>query len=1565
MEDTVDEDGEFDPAALWNKLQSEFSTTRFEDIRNLAHAFRTFRFLAGESLISGLDRFASILGSYEAACKAAPGSYNVPTDLEKADILVSALQTVAPEVIAAINALVVSKRGVPATYEEVARYVRAYTGVTVTSNTMQQAAAVHQQQRPPRICHACGQPGHIKYKCPQYKAQQQPAASNKTAESKQLQVPAPVVTGENKSAKPPDNQGGEVKKKKRGKKKKGSGNETNAAAAVEKEGDGDDDDEDLANVFCGNASFFAIDGDTCNLADIFCEPSSSGTEISLGDPELVAKDTTNIFCDYTQPSSSDTDMSHGLAAEDICTVGAPTFLREHDVCARNIGATVPIILDTGTPVSIFRDSGLFDTLRKMEPAPRLKSAGGHALRVVGKGSALGLNRVFYSPGITLNLIADHDLHDAGYRQLHTDSVNEKRFRHVDNPEMEWCFVSVNRQWILSSFPSLGIVSAIRDTVDLVGKGDLSDKEMTRLYHARLGHPAERAVIIASQPGYGVNFPPAAAGKLGGCCESCVAARMKRKSFKGKSDNKTWDPGERFHRDKVGPIAVVGIYKERYVEIFVDTTSQFVAVYPCRDKSAATSIQHVQDLVRTELAPFNRVLKVLRSDQAAEYTGEEAVHHARANRILLEYGSPRHPELNGKVERAVRTLTETVRALLYHSGAPKFLWPFTYKHAALLRNMLPSVGGNGAAKARAPMTVLQGRLPNFKRLRVWGSHCYYYLEPHLRDKLDAKAASGIYVGNSTTGWLVYDKARRTVVDTAHVVFEERLSPPVAMSNNIRSPLVPSPSASTPLRGDEINNTGSQNAVGNPALGEGELSGIGSELRNSEQRGEPRNGEQQSGELSGGELRGETRGELREHSTADAERGRTVEPRRPYIEFSDEDSAQYDAADTHVESGTQSDVVGEVPQQGTSNREVVEGSTQHQQLLQSAQQKFQRRQGESAVEYWARLQEASKAEANEHGLSVRLTRAQLKHVHDGSVTYLEFTCVGSLDEDVFVPVPEVLTVAAIDAQDKEPRSIAEAYRRKDAREWFGAVQTELNGLYTFKVFIEIRITDVPRGHRVLTSKVVFTRKRDEAGNVLKYKARIVVRGFMQEDDEVGDVFASVVRLECLRVLFSMAAAEGLTLYQMDITQAFLHAELGEVVYVRPPPGLYDTSEPVVWQLKKSLYGLRQSPNRFNQLIDRLLKANGLQPSSADPCIYVKTTKRGKIAIGLFVDDLVIAASNLGLVKDLQARLEQQLSLKFLGELKYCLGFQVSRDRESDDVIVTQETYAEQLLVQADMQKCKSVDTPFPPDINFTEADSEDKLDAQLASKYRSLVGGLLYLARGTRPDLAVGVNILSRYVSKAGKRHYAALRHMLRYIRGTTSQGLRYWGKRRQERLLSGENSYVSKLQMASLRNTLIGFSDADWASNDRQSRRSISGFVFLLNGAAVTWKTKRQASVALSTCEAEYMALVEAVKESIWLRRLLADLKLQQGQSTVIAEDNQAAIKLTEHDVFHERSKHIDIRYHFTREKIQEQVVKLVYCKTGDMVADAMTKPLSARILSPLRMIMMGDVENHSRQSSDE
>jgi hypothetical protein len=276
---------------------------------------------------------------------------------------------------------------------------------------------------------------------------------------------------------------------------------------------------------------------------------------------------------------------------------------------------------------------------------------------------------------------------------------------------------------------------------------------------------------------------------------------------------------------------------------------------------------------------------------------------------------------------------------------------------------------------------------------------------------------------------------------------------------------------------------------------------------------------------------------------------------------------------------------------------------------------------------------------------------------------------------------------------------------------------------------------------------------------------------------------------------------------------------------------------------------------------------------------------------------------------------------------------RDRAARTLMLSQRSYAESLLQKFRVADAKPRATPLPTNIKLLRSE-DNLLDAAMATTYREAVGGLMYLACNTRPDLAQSVGMLARFMSAPTAEHWAAVISVLRYLRGTADLGLNYGG------------SHSGGARGSS---TVEGYCDADWAG-DLNTRRSTTGFVFLLNGAAISWSSRLQQTVSTSTVEAEYVAAAEATREALWLRKLMRDLDVSEG-ATVIRSDNQGALSLVGNPIISERSKHIDIVYHFVRERAARGEIQLVYCPTEQMVADVLTKPLPEGAFVGFRIAM--------------
>jgi hypothetical protein len=576
---------------------------------------------------------------------------------------------------------------------------------------------------------------------------------------------------------------------------------------------------------------------------------------------------------------------------------------------------------------------------------------------------------------------------------------------------------------------------------------------------------------------------------------------------------------------------------------------------------------------------------------------------------------------------------------------------------------------------------------------------------------------------------------------------------------------------------------------------------------------------------------------------------------------------------------------------------------------------------------------------------------------------------------------------------PTNHREAHSRPDKEEWLKAEEKEVEGLITQAVFEWRDRGDVPPQSRVLSTRFVYDFKTNERNEIIKYKARLVVRGFQQRAGiEYGETFSATVRAKSLRTVLSIAARERMRLHQFDVEQAFLTADIGaEAIYVHPPPG-YERKQKV-WRLRKALYGLKQASHLFQKHFSTLLTTQlGMKQLKSDQSIYVMTRTRGngkvvKLIACVYVDDIVVAYGDDAILREFKLGLENNIRIKDMGQLKYCLGMHVVQDPVTYSVTITQTGFIQDLL---DRTGLGSMDvwtrvTPAKPGERLSSADCPqddgDKREMMRApyNSYRSIVGSLMYLTGATRPDIGYAVNQLSRFVANPGKRHWEFLEHLLRYLAGTRDLGIHYCGNKVQGVILEDEKQRgywgadarpQPQLLSESFKNNLILYADADWGS-DLDTRRSTTGWVAFMNGGPISWRVKRQSTVATSTAEAELYALGDGIKEVQSLQKLLYELGYEQPQrrpgrggdiaepdsvknrGTVIFEDNVGCIHISQNDVFHNRTKHISIQYHFVLEAVANGDVCITHVPTDQQVADVLTKAVAGPTLERLRSKLMG------------
>lgn len=511
--------------------------------------------------------------------------------------------------------------------------------------------------------------------------------------------------------------------------------------------------------------------------------------------------------------------------------------------------------------------------------------------------------------------------------------------------------------------------------------------------------------------------------------------------------------------------------------------------------------------------------------------------------------------------------------------------------------------------------------------------------------------------------------------------------------------------------------------------------------------------------------------------------------------------------------------------------------------------------------------------------------------------------------------------------EPSTYKQALKCEDKENWINAMNEEMKSLKSNNTW---KVVPLPEGRKAIGCKWIYKIKHDANGEIVKYKARLVAQGFSQKYGvDYDEVFAPVVRQSTLRMFLTMAGSKNYKIKHYDIKTAFLNGDLEEVIYMRQPPGYEvnnNKNEVLVCKLQKSLYGLKQAARCWNSKLFDVLKQEGFVQGHADPCLLKLQIENGYIFILVYVDDILVTTKNDKDFEMVEKLLKSNFELTNLGEVNFYLGVKIERANDGF-YNIDQSQYIDSIVSRAGLKDSKI--SKIPIDVGYINMDRKNCTIMENNDKYQELIGCLIYLSVNSRPDISAAVSILSQHVSQPTEQDWTELKRLIKYIKGTRDMKLKL-GSNRSE--------------------NLIGYVDADWAQN-RVDRKSNSGYVFKYNGGCVSWCCRKQQCVSLSSTEAEYIALAEAVQEAVWLRKLMEDFDIKLQEPTIIFEDNQSCIKLVDSEKFSKRTKHVDTKYHFVRDLKNKNIIKLSYCPTDEMQADLLTKPLTHVKFSKLRSLL--------------
>lgn len=512
--------------------------------------------------------------------------------------------------------------------------------------------------------------------------------------------------------------------------------------------------------------------------------------------------------------------------------------------------------------------------------------------------------------------------------------------------------------------------------------------------------------------------------------------------------------------------------------------------------------------------------------------------------------------------------------------------------------------------------------------------------------------------------------------------------------------------------------------------------------------------------------------------------------------------------------------------------------------------------------------------------------------GAPRYLNDYVRGENDEEE----EEEEEVNMVEINSFDPTTYEEAEK---SLKWRDAMDDEINSIMKNETWT---LQHLPEGAKSIGVKWIFKTKLNERGEISKYKARLVAKGYSQKEGiDYTEVYAPVARMDTIRTILNIAAREAWTIFQLDVKSVFLYGVLKEEVYVQQPRGYEVAGEEVkVCKLDKALYGLKQAPRAWFSRIEDYFIKEGFEKSQNEETLFQKSNDRGNtLFVSIYMDDLIYTGNDESMMKNFKTSMMREFDMTDLGKMRYFLGLEVLQTPHG--IHMSQTKYAAEILKRFEMEECNPVRNPLVPGSKLDLDEGGERVDETL---YKQIVGSLIYITN-TRPDLQFAVSLLSRYMSRPTTLHLAAAKKVMRYLKGTMDFGL--WYKRGGRR-------------------ELLIYTDSDFAG-DLDSKRSTSGYVFLMDEAAVTWSSKKQPIVTLSTTEAEYVAASVCACQAIWFKRILEELGCDAGGSMEILCDNTSTIKLSKNPVFHGRCKHIGVRFHFLRDLVKEGVIRLEHCGT--------------------------------------
>jgi hypothetical protein len=999
-------------------------------------------------------------------------------------------------------------------------------------------------------------------------------------------------------------------------------------------------------------------------------------------------------------------------------------------------------------------------------------------------------------------------------------------------------------------------------------------------------------------------------------------------------------------------------------VFTDEATKMIWSYGLHERTSDAVLVCLKDLYDKEL-PHGSIIEQFHSDGGGELITERVRMYLRLKGTRNITNTPTDtPELNAISERKFRTLGEMALALLSRSGLPTVWWGKAYMAAEYITRRMPT---NTAGGFMTPLEALpNGVAPSWEWLRVWGCKAYV-LKPKAdrRKDWDDKAQIGYFVGYSTdtVGWEIYLPDSDTFVTTVHVLFDERVP---ERSEDYFKELDEAAAVFTKPDGESVADF--QYLVDTHHIDDED------QLLYQTKRVVERKGKivAYRAAVTGTRILTEEKtpihvadvvkltedteskmGASRSSASATAaaallsrsqaqSKSKSVKDTRPSSDHTDESiNSELSArrgARRNLQQGTDpgakrarsDDSKSDDSISGSTTLKNSKLGTSKSDLKQSGDttSKNSNSEGGSAMDISRdeRLSNGVPSGSSRRSRTVRhpINIGTLGEVNQMEIPHGRHVFMSEICSTVYTSRTHKLTDPPEDAvAPKEPASNKMAMSCKEWKLWVKAKNEENEAL---RVKRAMRLVPIRPGMKIIKSKYVFKIKK-KYGKIERFKARLVALGY---DEEVNPslIFAPVVKPNTVRLLMALAQTTKMKIHQIDIANAFCCADIEGDVYMSAPDGM-EIPEGMCFKLEKSLYGLKSSPRSWNKTIDKTLKSMHFMPTVSDPCLYSRWSGGKQYLVLVYVDDILIAGERVEHIQEIKDSICSKYEMTDMGELDNFLNANITRTAEK--ITVSQTHYCQEVMETFGfLVKGKTTKTPLPTDaLEQLAAGMEETADTDpdvRSYPYRQVIGSLLYLAMYTKPEISYAVGVLSRFNDKKTAASCKLATHLLRYLNGNIECVIEFQGDTLD----------------------LHGFSDADWAG-DIITRRSTTGYIIFAAGGPISWQSKLQTTVATSSMESEYMAMYAGIQELVWIRGVLKELQRPLSEPTPFLVDSKSAQDLAQNPVYHARSKHIDIKYHWLRQHTSQDTNEgfhtaiLHHCSTQNMPADIFTKSLAGNL----------------------